>query len=76
MVDGSVITAFRVDLGAGNGVVPVEGGVRRNASRSGDGKVARVGEGNAGCWGKRVRVRMGDDCGESGERRGATNAGE
>lgn len=74
MVDSSGIAAFRIDLGAGNGVVPVEVGERRNAARSGDGEVARVVEGNAGRWGK--RVRMSDDCGESGEGRGVTNGGE
>jgi len=73
LIDGSVIAASRIDLGAGNGIVPVEGGEGRNAAGSGGGEVARDGERNAGRWGKRV---LGDDGGESGEGRGGRNGGE
>lgn len=82
MVDGSVIAAVggigvNLDLRAGNGVVPVEGGEGRNAARNGGAEAARnggaeaarVGEQDARRWGKRKK-RVRDDCSQSRKRRG------
>lgn len=74
MVDGSVIAAVggigvNLDLRAGNGVVPVEGGEGRNAARNRGAEAARVGEQDARRWGKRKK-RVRDDCSQSRKRRG------